>query len=137
MTAELVKHFKRVIVCGGRNFAATNMDERDFVHNTLNLLDAQHGPFEVIIHGCATGADQEGRNWATGMGRKELPFRPDWNAHGRAAGPMRNQRMLDAGRPDLVIAFPGGRGTADMLRRADAAGVPTVVRALSKEGDHG
>jgi hypothetical protein len=29
--------------------------------------------------------------------------------------------MLEYG-PDLVVAFPGGRGTADMVRRAKAAG---------------
>lgn len=44
--------------------------------------------------------------------------------NGKAAGPIRNQRMLDEGKPDLVVAFPGGRGTADMVRRAKAAGVP-------------
>jgi hypothetical protein len=47
-----------------------------------------------------------------------------WKKHGRAAGPIRNQRMLDEGKPDLVVAFPGGRGTADMIRRAERAGVP-------------
>jgi hypothetical protein len=47
----------------------------------------------------------------------------DWNTHGRAAGPIRNQRMLDEVKPELVVAFPGGRGTADMVRRAREAGV--------------
>jgi hypothetical protein len=40
---------------------------------------------------------------------------------GRAAGPRRNQRMLEDFRPDLVVAFPGGRGTAYMVRRAGLA----------------
>jgi hypothetical protein len=47
----------------------------------------------------------------------------DWKAHGRAAGPIRNQRMIDEHRPELVVAAPGGRGTADMVRRARAAGI--------------
>jgi len=36
--------------------------------------------------------------------------------------------MADAG-ADLCIAFPGGRGTADMVRRARAAGIP--VRSVT------
>ena len=55
-------------------------------------------------------------------------FPADWIRHGRAAGPIRNEQMLREGCPDLVVAFhddPGlGRGTADMVRRALAAGVP-------------
>jgi hypothetical protein len=47
----------------------------------------------------------------------------DWEKLGRSAGPIRNQAMLDEGRPDLVVAFPGHHGTADMVRRARAAGV--------------
>ena len=50
-------------------------------------------------------------------------FPADWKVRGRAAGHIRNQQMLDEGRPHLVVAFPGGRGTADMVRRARAAGI--------------
>lgn len=111
----------RVIVCGGRDF-----NERDFIHNTLCDLDAQHGPFDVIVHGAATGADNEGMIWAQTMGRRQLPMVADWHRHGRAAGPIRNQRMIDDGKPDLVVAFPGGKGTADMVKRAKAAGIKVI-----------
>jgi hypothetical protein len=50
-------------------------------------------------------------------------FPADWVRHGRAAGPVRNTRMLNDGEPDLVIAFPGGHGTADMVKQARAAGI--------------
>jgi len=53
-------------------------------------------------------------------------FLANWRTHGKAAGPIRNQQMLDEGRPHLVVAFPGGTGTADMVRRAKAAGVPVM-----------
>ena len=53
-------------------------------------------------------------------------YMADWDGLGRKAGPIRNQRMLDDGKPDLGIAFPGGRGTADMVRRAREAGVETI-----------
>jgi ABC-type sugar transport system substrate-binding protein len=34
--------------------------------------------------------------------------------------------MLDEGKPDIVVAFPGGTGTADMVRRARKAGVVVI-----------
>jgi hypothetical protein len=42
------------------------------------------------------------------------------------AGPIRKQQMLDEGKPDLVVAFPGGRGTAHMVRIARAAGIEVI-----------
>lgn len=122
----------RVLVCGGRDFA-----DSDFIHNTLCELHEQRGPFKVVIHGCATGADSEAQNWAEMMGIKQAPYRADWRLYGRAAGPMRNQRMLDEGKPDMVIAFPGGRGTADMIRRAEASGVKVVLAHPSPCGRGG
>lgn len=116
----------RVLVCGGRDFT-----DRDFIWNTLCDLDAKHGPISVVIHGAAPGADSEAMIWAQTSGRKHAPFVADWRSHGKAAGPMRNQRMLDQGKPDLVIAFPGGRGTADMVRRAKAAHVHVIEIAPS------
>ncbi len=113
---------KRVLVCGGRNYT-----DRDHIWNTLNELDHARGPFAVIIHGCASGADDEAMIWAqTTPGRKHLPFEADWVRHGRQAGPRRNQRMIDEGRPDLVIAFPGGAGTSDMVKRARKANIEVV-----------
>jgi len=50
----------------------------------------------------------------------------NWAELGRKAGPIRNQQMLDEGKPNLVVAFPGGRGTADIVRRARAAGIEVV-----------
>ncbi|GAA0730053.1 DUF2493 domain-containing protein [Sphingomonas japonica] len=107
----------RVLVCGGRDF---NDSER-----VAEILDSLTRPV-VIIDGGATGADHEARMWAT---RNRLPvetYRAHWKDHGRAAGPIRNQRMIDEGKPSIVIAFPGGRGTADMVRRAERAGVAVI-----------
>ena len=54
-----------------------------------------------------------------GLWLKVEPMSPN----GYRAGPIRNQEMLDKGKPDLVIAFPGGKGTADMVGRALRTGV--------------
>lgn len=116
----------RVLVCGGRDYS-----DGDHIHNTLCDIDAKRGPIYCIIHGAATGADHEGMIWAqmwADSGREivHAPFAADWHRHGRAAGPLRNQRMIDVGKPDLVVAFPGGRGTADMVARAKAAGIEVI-----------
>jgi len=81
----------------------------------------------MIISGCARGADTLGIEWAEAKGVEVARFPADWKTHGRAAGPIRNQQMLEEGKPDLVVAFPGARGTADMIRRARAAGVELIL----------
>lgn len=109
----------RVLVCGGRSFSDWDL--------LCRVLDAQHEKHRigVIIHGAYRGADTLADSWAIcrGVGRDKYPA--DWS-FGKKAGPIRNQRMLDEGRPDLVLAFPGGRGTADMVARARNAGVEVV-----------
>ena len=118
----------RVLVCGGRDYNGVLA-----VAGALDDLLSEHGEL-VVIQGGAAGADAFAKNWV-GVARshghrvKGIEVRADWNKHGRAAGPIRNQRMLDEHKPDLVLAFPGGRGTADMVRRAEAAGVPVVTIA--------
>lgn len=103
----------RVLVCGGRDYA--NVDR---VYAVLDDIAPSH-----IIHGGAKGADAIAAMWADERRVPVDAYCAMWDEHGRAAGPLRNQRMLDEGKPDLVVAFLGGRGTADMVRRARAAGV--------------
>lgn len=111
--------FLPVIVCGGRDFA-----DRKLVFETLDAIQFGAGPLH-IIQGGASGADKLAMDWALSKPYAHVSNVPaDWRKHGRAAGPIRNQQMLDEYRPRLVVAFPGGRGTADMVRRAKAAGVP-------------
>ena len=113
----------RILVCGGRDFK-----DQHKVNLVLDGLQMKHNHI-FIIEGGAIGADRLAQNWA-----KEIhgiipefvnykTFKADWGTHGKAAGPIRNQQMIDEGKPDLVVAFPGGAGTADMVRRAKKAGI--------------
>ena len=108
----------RILICGGR-------DPSDEVCDAVwNWVMEHCEPGDVVIHGAARGVDTQAMIAAQTLpGVKHLPFQADWHAHGKAAGPLRNQRMIDEGKPDRVVAFPGGRGTADMVRRAKAAGL--------------
>ena len=58
----------------------------------------------------------------------------DWEKLGRKGGPIRNQLMLDEGRPDLVVAFPGRRGAADMVRRARTACIEVIEVDVKTRG---
>ena len=107
----------RVLVCGGRNYRdQSTVDEALLPYAT---------PDAVIVNGAAGGADTLAQRFAERFGVRSEQYPADWRKHGRAAGPIRNQQMLDSG-VDIVIAFPGGRGTADMVGRARDAGVPVM-----------
>jgi hypothetical protein len=121
----------RVLVCGGRCFGERFV-ERRMLDMTLDELHAKN-PFTVLIEGGATGADYRANRWAKAAGVPVEQFKADWGRYGKAAGPERNSRMLTEGRPDLVIAFPGGRGTADMVDRAKGAGISVQVVPLIPE----
>lgn len=110
-----------VLVCGGRTY---NND----VH-VFEVLDRIHKetPISKIIHGCAAGADYWGGEWARRNKIPEHRFPADWASHGKGAGPVRNQQMLDVGKPDLVVAFPGNKGTSDMKMRTEASKVRLEV----------
>jgi uncharacterized protein (DUF2336 family) len=108
----------RVLVCGGRDFS-----DWFLLRDTLTAMH-EATPFSLLIHGAAPGADTLAETWAATKSVPTQRFVAFWHTEGRAAGPIRNQRMLDEGKPELVVAFPGGKGTADMVARAEKAGVP-------------
>lgn len=107
----------KVLVCGGRDYR-----DRERLFATLDGLP----DVSVIISGMAKGADSLAAAWAKERGKLLMAFPADWRAHGRRAGPIRNVRMLMDGKPDLVVAFPGGKGTADMVKRSRASGVKVI-----------
>lgn len=66
-------------------------------------------------------------DWASDRHLITETYLADWNTHGNSAGPIRNKQMLDEGKPDLILAFPGGKGTADMIRQVSAARLPVLT----------
>ena len=100
---------------------------QDLVLETIRGLDPRP---TLIIQGAARGADTLAKVAAIYLGIPWQSFPADWDAHGKKAGPIRNQQMLDE-KPDLVIAFHPDTGctpgTLDMISRARAAGVPVRV----------
>jgi len=138
----------RILVCGSRDWG-----DRGCIEDVLNgLLQTfkNHNPTMgeefVVIEGAGRGADEIAGEWAEASDDAAVfleQYPADWKKHGKAAGPIRNQQMLDEGKPDVVWAFkdnfnwsimsellwtrPGAGGTEDMVRRAKAAGIPCYV----------
>ena len=108
----------RVVVTGGRDYCET---ERTFA-----ALDAVHErtPITVLIEGEARGLDVRAKAWAVRRGVPYEAYPADWETLGKAAGGIRNQQMIDQGKPDYGVVFPGGRGTADMRGRLIEVGIP-------------
>ncbi len=85
---------------------------------------------DIIVGDCPTGADATAvqlKCESVDIQSVEV-FYADWYTQGKAAGPIRNQQMIDA-KPDAVLAYWNGRspGTLDTIRRAARAGIPVFI----------
>lgn len=115
----------KMLVCGGREF-----DDLQLFIDVMKSIEekkefAARQPV-VIIEGGAKGADFLARCWAKYCGYQHEPYPADWKKYGRSAGYIRNKQMLDEGRPDFVVAFPGGSGTEDMVQQTRARSIEVI-----------
>jgi hypothetical protein len=112
----------RVIVTGSRAW------EGNAVYDALWATYHEHGAFQLIHGACSTGADDQAHRWFGMVGSKlgctEQRWPASWEKYGKRAGPMRNERMVEAG-ADLVLAFPSpeGSGTQHTMKLAREAGI--------------
>ena len=115
---------RRVLVTGSRNY-----DDKDIL---FDALADQYEPGMIVVHGGARGADTIACEWVKKM--QSLGYQvttevhqADWYEYGKAAGPIRNEVMVDAG-ADVCLAFPLGesRGTRHCMSAAEKAGIPVI-----------
>lgn len=109
----------RVIVTGGRKYA-----DKSAVYDALDTAHRLR-PIGTLVHGGASGADELAASWALDNDVVPEPHKASWTILGRSAGPIRNREMARAG-ADLLIAFPGGDGTSDMISAAKSYGIPVL-----------
>lgn len=109
----------KVIIAGTRDFT----DYKTLV----DTVERTCWPITEIVSGGARGADVLGQSYATEKKLDLRVFLPDWNKHGKAAGPIRNREMAQYA--DGLIAFWDGvsRGTGNMITEATNAGIKTHV----------
>lgn len=111
----------KVLVCGGSRY-----QDRPALFAALDRLHADH-TITQILNGGARGADYLASAWAKERGIDLKVYKADhWNTGPRAFTVL-NAHMLDTGKPDLVLAFPGGAVTDDLCKRAKSAGIKVQV----------
>lgn len=125
-------HVERVLICGSRDLSDSDLVSALLDHIFDHVVDTEC--FPTIVTGGARGVDRLADLWAEDSRMGRDIFRADWEGQGKAAGFIRNQQMLDSG-VDLCIAITNkplaeSRGTADMVRRCRAAGVPVSLVEL-------
>jgi len=102
----------KIAIIGSRSF-----QDYDLVQAVLS----EYSPTQIISGG-AKGADSLAERFAAENNIEKLIFYPDWDLHGRAAGPIRNKLIVDAA--DFVLAFWDGasRGTKSSIDYANKIG---------------
>lgn len=124
----------RLLICGSRGWH--NPEPIEAVIENYRKIAEDNDESLTVIEGDAAGADRLAKHIARRKRIDVITEPAQWNVHGKAAGPIRNQKMLDEHKPDAVYAFRStgkSNGTDDMVRRSQAAGVPTFV---VNEGDY-
>lgn len=114
----------RVLVCGSRDWR-----DRTAIYERLDALQPHdQAPCPVIVHGDAQGADRIAADAGADLGYVVEPHPANWRLHGKAAGPIRNNEMLDSG-VGLVLAFQrdGSKGTQHTIDGAQRRGIPVEV----------
>lgn len=116
MTGPALKQGLRIAVTGGRDFTDHQLIRR--------VLTEELRPSCVLVGDCPTGVDRYVRIVAVGSGIACAVWQAAWVKYGNPAGPIRNGSMLRHGNPELLVAFQGGKGTADCVRQAVSLGIP-------------
>lgn len=116
----------KILICGDRKY--TNQGK--ISDAILVATNGRHKWHVDYIHGDCQGADRLGEAAARGLGVNPVCIRrypAHWGRFGQAAGPIRNQEMLDKEKPDICLAFHSdiskSKGTLDMIKRANKAGI--------------
>lgn len=106
------------MVCGGRDFS-----DQELFNHTMTEVRPWFEEYFCIIQGMARGADRMAHIWAFFQGCPSIAVPANWDFYDKKAGTVRNKWMLDFGLPDLVIAFPGHTGTANMVAQSRERGI--------------
>jgi hypothetical protein len=109
------------LVCGGRDFK-----DRNLVWRVLDMM-----LIDLLVHGgCKSGADFFADLWARNRRQRVKEYPAEWEKFGNRAGPLRNAFMFEDAKPNVVVAFPGGVGTKNMLAIVDNYNVEHPDRVI-------
>ena len=116
----------RVIVAGSRDAGFS-----DCFYAFATFAPVLDCATEIVSGACRYGADYFGERWARNKGVTVTLFPADWNAHGRAAGPIRNRKMAEYA--DVLVAVWDGKsaGTKNMIDEMQRAQKPVWIWRIS------
>jgi len=114
----------KIIVSGSRSIT-----QRKFIYDKLDALTAKLDDFIIVTGGCPRGADQLAEDWALTNGITVINYHAEWDKLGKAAGILRNQKMLNESGAKTLVAFWDGisKGTADCIARARKKGLKVRI----------
>ena len=117
----------RILVCGSRDFNKGAYTEAQ-VHAKLDAIRNSYlgQRYVTVIQGWGDGVDLAAAGWAETRCIPFFSFPAEWKKYSKLAGPFRNELMLTIGKPDIIVAFPGGNGTKDMKTRAERRGIEII-----------
>ena len=111
----------KVIIAGSRHmpFSMFHLIDEAVKKSNFNVTE--------VVCGLARGADMFGGKWAVNNSIPVKTFPADWDTHGKAAGPIRNQQMAEYADALIVFIWDGSRGSKDMLMRMERMKKPTFA----------
>lgn len=115
--------YHKILVFGGRKYR----DKKRLYTALDEIISNLPERYVMIIQGDATGADKLAKQYAEDRVYDCLTCPAHWHKYPKAAGPMRNKRMLVVSQPTLAVGFPGETGSADMEKRLRDAKIPVIL----------
>lgn len=128
---------ERIIIAGSREFTSKSFLQAIELglDQLVEILGVDLTDVEVFS-GCAPGIDTLGEEYAAIKKWPVRKFPADWKTHGKKAGPLRNQEMIDAGATAaLIVCLDDSKGSQDMARRCEDSGVAHIVLSFPRKGD--
>lgn len=113
----------RILITGSRDWT-----EEKLIYKALNYYHSHNPMPHTLVSGCCpTGADQMAEEIALDLGWTVEQHPAEWDRYGKAAGPLRNQEMVNRG-ADLCLAFilNKSKGATHCSNAAEKAGIRTV-----------
>ena len=89
----------RLLICGDRNYT-----DYKRILGFLKECQRKHKDL-VVIEGGAKGADRLAKRAAEELKIPVIEYQADWLGLEKAAGPLRNQKMIEEGKPDILVDF--------------------------------
>lgn len=112
----------RVLITGSREWS-----DRFFIQNKIEDLSLR-GNIVIVHGGCKKGVDEIVNNYCLYENIEQEIYTAKWEKHGKRAGILRNQQMVDT-KPDLCLSFWNGKstGTKDCINKVIKAKIPINI----------